>query len=184
MAADGSVAVRDLLKKHQLKDLTEKDIRHVVAHCPKQRFALLEGSSSSPSSGGAGAGGLRIRANQGHSVHIADESQVYQPITDAAKYPTVVHGTTSKLLPVIKREGLSKMRRQHIHFATGLPGASGVRSGMRASCDAFVYIDLAKCLADDIPFFVSQNGVVLSPGVGSTGILPPKYFAKLVTAQQ
>ena len=35
---------------------------------------------------------------------------------------------------------------------------------MRRTCEVLVYIDLARCLKDGIPFVVSANGVILSAG--------------------
>ena len=40
-----------------------------------------------------------------------------KPITDPSAYPVVVHGTYSKAWEQIRKQGLSKMRRNHIHFA-------------------------------------------------------------------
>ena len=42
-----------------------------------------------------------------------------KPITDPSAYPVVVHGTYSKAWEQIRKQGLSKMRRNHIHFAKG-----------------------------------------------------------------
>jgi|FrelakmetLWP11LW_1041352.scaffolds.fasta_scaffold204988_1 2'-phosphotransferase len=45
-----------------------------------------------------------------------------KPIEDAAELGvdrTVVHGTFSKFWPLIKQSGLSRMKRNHIHFAKG-----------------------------------------------------------------
>lgn len=74
----------------------------------------------------------------------------------------------------IKKMGLSKMRRQHIHFAIGEPGAQEVISGMRKSCEIMIFIDLKSALDDGIKFYLSENKVVLSSGIN--GIIPPKYF--------
>lgn len=63
-------------------------------------------------------------------------------ITDPNLYPCVVHGTFSKFWASIKATGLSKMARNHIHFAPGLPKEEGVISGMRGSCDMIIQIDL------------------------------------------
>lgn len=39
------------------------------------------------------------------------------------------------------------MNRHHIHCASGLYGQEGVISGMRATCDLFIEIDVAKAMA-------------------------------------
>ena len=44
----------------------------------------------------------------------------------------------------------------------------------------FIYVDVAKAMADGIPFFVSENGVVLCEGEGERGFLSTKYFKKVV----
>ena len=117
-----------------------------------------------------------IRANQGHTLAGVAAAELLTPITNAAMFPTVIHGTTQHAWQLILASGgLSRMARNHIHFAVGLPGASGVISGMRASCAVHVHIDMHAALRDHVPFFVSENNVVLSPGVGDTGVLPLKY---------
>lgn len=73
------------------------------------------------------------------------------------------------------------MKRNHIHFAKGLPTDADIISGVRSNAQVFIYIDLNKALADNIQFYESENGVVLSPG-DPTGYLKPKYFLKVVTS--
>jgi len=46
----------------------------------------------------------------------------------------------------IGAQGLSKMNRNHIHMAVGLPGENGVISGMRNKCNLYIHIDTAKAL--------------------------------------
>ena len=48
---------------------------------------------------------------------------------------------------------------------------------MRASCDLFIYIDIAKALADGVVFERSANGVILTKG--QNGTLEPKYFERI-----
>lgn len=59
--------------------------------------------------------------------------------------PVVVHGTFIKAWPSIKKNGLSRMNRQHIHFAPGSLGTK-VTSGMRANCTVFIYVDAVKAI--------------------------------------
>jgi 2'-phosphotransferase len=85
-----------------------------------------------------------------------------QPITSIADYPNIIHGTNTSAWDLILKDpkGLSRMNRNHIHFATGLLGEDGVISGMRYSCTILIYLDLEKALKDGVTFFKSENGVV------------------------
>ena len=98
-----------------------------------------------------------------------------------------MHGTYHKSWGAIQASGgLSRMSRNHIHLAAGLPGDSGVISGMRKSCEVVIWIDVAKAVAAGMRFFTSQNGVVLTPGDAS-GLLPTQFFHSVVdraTGQQ
>jgi 2'-phosphotransferase len=106
-------------------------------------------------------------------------------ITSAVDYPTIVHGTNNKAWALIARDpnGLSRMNRNHIHFATGLLGEEGVISGMRHNCAVLIYIDLEKALGAGVKFFKSENGVVLTEGLNDEGYLPKEYFSKVVTTK-
>ena len=65
-----------------------------------------------------------------------------------------------------------------MHLANGLPGNKGVISGMRSSCEIVIEINMVKAMQGEhkIPFFVSENNVVLCEGLPDTGALPPEYF--------
>ena len=170
MASDGTVAVSDLLKHHSFRRADEAQIRRCVEDNNKKRFALSTGPG----------GELRIRASQGHSIDTVDADKLLTRITpeSAAQYQVVVHGTQASVLPAIRDKGLSRMTRQHIHFAKGLFGDEGVVSGMRATCNAYIYIDLPAAVNDGFEFFESANGVILTPG-NSDGFLPPQYFSRV-----
>lgn len=58
----------------------------------------------------------------------------------------------------------------------GFNGQSHVVSGMRNSCDVIIEIDVAKAMADGFKFLKSKNNVVLMPGKGTAGLVPPGYF--------
>jgi len=145
---------------------------------------------------------LCIRANQGHSLQGLEADQLLSPLTiEQLSNPTlsIIHGTSFKAWEEhIQHEGLSRRKRNHIHFATGLPSRQTTTvgdttksdnnnnvppiSGMRSSSEIYIYIDGAKCANDGIPFYQSDNGVILTAGVNNEGMLPTKYFAKVVHA--
>ncbi|KAJ5834493.1 hypothetical protein N7447_000519 [Penicillium robsamsonii] len=129
-----------------------------------------------------------IRATQGHSIKTVDAASFLEPLSlsDESKLPdTVVHGTFHATWPAILQSGgLRCMGRNHIHFATGpslesvlavhtddaaqgksKPGDSGVISGMRRDAQVLIYIDVRKALAAGVPFWRSENGVILSEGI-------------------
>ena len=144
---------------------------------------------------------LCIRANQGHSYKdIIQSDKLLTPLTNEELSDpnlTIVHGTTRKAWEDhIRIEGLSKMKRNHIHFATGLPkniiseGESKRReeekkaapiSGMRATSQIYIYINGERCARDGIQFFRSDNGVILTAG-NDEGLLPVEYFKQVVLA--
>ena len=101
----------------------------------------------------------------------------------------------------LEKEGLSRMNRNHIHFAPGLIGESDVISGMRKNCKVHIYIDAKRAMAgnsyllnlpfqfinfnihifniDGIRFYRSENNVILSSG-DEYGIISVKYFDRVV----
>lgn len=73
------------------------------------------------------------------------------------------------------------MRRNNIHLIACLPSEEDeVVSGMRKSADTIVTIDVAGAMAAGIPFFRSSNGVILSPGLGDTGCIPPEFISQIL----
>ncbi|KAH1019859.1 hypothetical protein HUJ04_009613, partial [Dendroctonus ponderosae] len=154
---------------------TVEDIKRVVDSSDKQRFSLRVFN-----------GVLEICANQGHSIQVsAARSLLAQgldklslvPIREPGQFE-VIHGTYFGKWAKIKREGLSRMSRNHIHFAKGLPCDKSVISGIRSNCQVFIYVNLKAALEAGIPFFLSSNGVVLSPG-NEQGLIVPQYFSRV-----
>ncbi|CAB1451073.1 unnamed protein product [Pleuronectes platessa] len=168
MRADGFLFVEELLAHPQFRSYSLEDIERVVVTDDKQRFKLR----SHPEDGR-----MEIRANQGHSVQVRD-LELKPVLPGSSDYPAeAVHGSYLSKWSSIQQQGLSRMKRTHIHLATGLPGEDGVISGMRTNCDLAVFIDVPKALADGIEFFWSENGVLLTAG-DAEGKLLPKYFSR------
>ncbi|KAL1512076.1 hypothetical protein AB1Y20_005348 [Prymnesium parvum] len=167
---DGWVAVADALRwassRTRGAPCDEPTLRALVAADEKQRFALRVRAD----------GVAEIRANQGHSM--AAVSVELKELSAAEAPQLVVHGTYAAAWRRIREEGLHRMRRQHVHFARGLPGESGVISGMRSSCELLVWVDVRAAMGAGIRFFESSNGVVLTDGVD--GVVPPQFFHSVV----
>ena len=162
----GYLPVEDVLGHRRFTGFTVSDVEEVVRDNDKQRFAITVGDD----------GKLLIRANQGHSIsNVTVEMEEIISVDEVTK---VIHGTNFKAWNEIQKTGLSRMKRNHIHFAAGEPGSEGVISGMRACAQVYIYIDLHKAMEDGIKFFRSANNVILSPG-DESGVIMPKYFKQV-----
>lgn len=96
----GWVGVDELLaavSRHG-KTLTLEQLRHIVATSDKKRFTFSED-------------GTRIRANQGHSVEVDLQ---YAPQTPPE---FLYHGTATRFLDGIRKDGLQKMERHDVHLS-------------------------------------------------------------------
>lgn len=123
------------------------DLDHVVANNDKKRFAYSDD-------------GRRIRASQGHSVAVDLGLAPAQP-------PAVLyHGTASRTLPVVLREGLRPMSRQDVHLSPDPQTAA--RVGARHGSPVVLAVDAAGLAAQGHLFRVSANGVWLTDRVPPT----------------
>ena len=128
---------------------TRDELNDVVGNCEKQRFALDDT-------------GFRIRANQGHSTEV---ELLFEPADPPAE---LYHGTADRNLPMILRDGLSKMARHHVHLSPDTLTATKV--GQRHGKPVVLVVDSAKMRADGHTFYCSANGVWLVECV------PPEYL--------
>uniref|UniRef100_A0A672UN03 2'-phosphotransferase n=1 Tax=Strigops habroptila TaxID=2489341 RepID=A0A672UN03_STRHB len=91
MGPDGFVPLGALLRLRRFAAVSERDVRRVVAADPKGRFEL---SPDPP----------RIRANQGHSLHVPELALV--PLRTPEALPrTLAHGTRRRCWARIRAEG-------------------------------------------------------------------------------
>ncbi|KAI0131682.1 hypothetical protein F4776DRAFT_627389 [Hypoxylon sp. NC0597] len=194
--AEGYAPLDKVLQWQRLRSLnpTFDEIRQEVAENAKQRFAMKpKDPSMDPGSVPSDPAAWLIRANQGHSIKLADEA-LHTPVTlEARNIPeVVVHGTYFAFWPaIVAAGGLKKMGRQHVHFGTGLlpqdeggedvdvDGKPRVISGMRSDAELLIFADVEKSLRDGgIKWWISANGVVLTDG-NEEGIVPLKYFKEV-----
>lgn len=165
MRDDGYVRISDLMRTDNFRGTSFADLMTVVRSCPKQRFEVCEEED----------GEFLIRATQGHSISMVKDNGLLQKI-ETNEYPLCIHGTYRRAVEPIRRTGLNRMKRNHIHLAAAIPGMESVISGMRRDCDTVVVVDLIGARNAGIDFYMSKNGVILSRGLEDTGVIPPAFI--------
>ena len=129
----------------QGKELMIEWLHKVVASCEKKRFSLSED-------------GLKIRANQGHSV--PDVELNLEPVTP----PSVLyHGTVAAFLDRIREQGLLKRSRNHVHLSADIETAKKV--GARRGKPVILTIHADAMHESGYAFYLSANGVWLTDAV-------------------
>lgn len=126
-------------------------LERIVRENNKQRYSFNEDHT-------------KIRANQGHSIQVDVELKEMHP----PQY--LYHGTASRLLPIIRQEGIRKMGRQYVHLSGDFQTAIAV--GRRHGNPVVITINAAAMARDGITFYLSENGVWLCDYVS------PNYFVE------
>ena len=144
--AQGWASIEDLVTLTQGREvpLSRELIEAVVATNDKQRFSI------SPD-------GLRIRANQGHSLAVDLGLQPVRPPE------TLFHGTATRFLESIRSAGLAPQSRQHVHLSPDAETAT--RVGQRHGKPVVLQVRAAALFDAGTPFYLSENGVWLTPAV-------------------
>lgn len=99
----------------------------------------------------------KIRANQGHSIAVDLELQPVAPP------PVLYHGTARRFVESIRKKGITRQSRQHVHLSADVETALQV--GRRHGPPAVLPIDAAAMARDGRKFYQSQNGVWLTQEV-------------------
>eukprot|EP00401_Gymnodinium_catenatum_P053945 CAMPEP_0117463750 /NCGR_PEP_ID=MMETSP0784-20121206/3743_1 /TAXON_ID=39447 /ORGANISM="" /LENGTH=374 /DNA_ID=CAMNT_0005257581 /DNA_START=46 /DNA_END=1167 /DNA_ORIENTATION=- len=172
IGSDGFTELREVLalRSLQLLGATEAEVvRYLSDSDAKKRFTLRRRED----------GVWMIRACQGHTMKFVKDEQLLRRVVSAQEFPACVHGTYCMNWHLIKASGgLSRMARNHIHFAPRPPGHDGVISGMRDDCDVAIYLDMASALKAGIAFYASDNDVILSPG-DKAGMIPLRHVKRV-----
>jgi len=172
----GFCKTEDVLAAPWLQELncTLVDVEKVVKDSDKQRFEVQVFEDVH-----------HIRAVQGHSIEaVDDEASLQRLLEDDPELPELcIHGTYSRYLPLIMKTGLKPggaegaCFRKHVHFSPFEPGDKKVISGMRYDADIAVWVDIRKAMKAGIPFYISPNKVILSPGKDE--LIPLEFFQKV-----
>ena len=125
--------------------ITREELLRVVASDDKQRYSISED-------------GLRIRANQGHSVKGIDLQ--LEPIEPPEE---LFHGTVAKYLDSIRKQGLRKRQRHHVHLS--LDRDTAIKVGQRRGTAVVLLVRTSEMHAAGYRFFLSANGVWLTDHV-------------------
>lgn len=206
----GFANLADVLNNRKLRgmQISFDEVRQVVEENEKQRFTMVPmdtpvlESESGPANGSEASQpqppipstnlkDWKIRANQGHSIKVEDEG-LLEPITGDAVPESAVHGTThAAWTMIVESGGLKKMKRNHVHLASGLPAGfksvmdldsqevqAPVISGMRSNSTILISVDVKKAIDSGIKFWKSDNGVILTEG-NDKGLLPLEYFERV-----
>ncbi len=126
------------------RTIDTETLERIVREDSKQRYSFS-------------ADHMKIRANQGHSIPVDVELSAQTPPD------TLYHGTAERFLDSIRREGITRQQRQHVHLSAGFKTA--VEVGARHGKAAVLPIDAAAMARDGVTFYLSENGVWLCGAV-------------------
>lgn len=152
---EGWAAVDDLLACLERAGWSTSldQLRRVVAENDKQRFRFSDD-------------GLRIRANQGHSIQVELGLQPVEPPE------FLFHGTATRFIDTILQEGLQKRSRQHVHLSIDVETATTV--GTRHGKPVVLTIRAQEMRAAGHQFYLSDNQVWLTEHVPAGFIDAPE----------
>lgn len=110
----------------------------------------------------------KIRARQGHSIHVNVELKIATNITESNPY--LWHGTSDRFIEDIKERGLIAGARLYVHLSGDEKTAQevGRRHGGRQVC--IICIDAYKMILDGKTIYISNNGVY------NVDKVEPQYF--------
>ena len=132
------------------KAISREQLHEVVANDGKTRYAFSDD-------------GLRIRANQGHSLAAVDIG-----LPPAIPPAMLYHGTASRFVASIRDQGLTPGSRNHVHLSATEDTAVNV--GSRHGKPVVLSIDTAAMRAQGHVFYLAANGVWL------TGAVPAAFI--------
>lgn len=124
------------------RTLSHDLIQQIVDTSDKKRFSISED-------------GLRIRAAQGHST-----SSVTLTYPEKVPPEFLYHGTATRFLESILKEGLKSGERHYVHLSEDIPTA--IEVGQRYGRPVVLKIEALRMRQQGFKFFQAENGVWLT----------------------
>lgn len=143
---NGWANINELITKTNQKGqlLTHELLDKIVSDNDKQRFVISDD-------------GLRIRANQGHSLQVDLKLEAKQP-------PDILyHGTATRFVSSILKMGLQAKSRQYVHLSSDI--ATAIKVGQRHGKTIVFQVFAQKMSNDAHLFYLSENLVWLTKKV-------------------
>jgi len=132
------------------REIDFKILERIVNENNKKRYSFNETKT-------------KIRAVQGHSIKVNLELKEVVP-------PAILyHGTAFKNLENIKKQGIKKMNRQHVHLSADEETAKNVAT-RHSGKYIILEIDTEAMLKENYKFYLSENKVWL------TDFVPSKFI--------
>jgi len=151
----GFANIDELINKtNKLGDIGKLDrtlLQHIVDTNDKKRFIISSDKK-------------QIRANQGHSIDVDLQLSPVKPPE------FLYHGTATRFLDSILKEGLKPQSRQHVHLSQDKQTATKV--GKRHGKPTILKIKTQVMNKEGFCFYQSQNGVWL------TNHVPVEFIVK------
>jgi 2'-phosphotransferase len=198
ISPDGYVLVDDILRIKEFNKYTVNDVKYIVKINDKQRFGLKEENKQ-----------LYIRAHQGHSTEVGSKIVQEELLTKLTEpLGLIVHNTTYQKYDEIKQYGFKK-NRANIQFGITssseeediisrnrditlspqekyiIPRNRGISCNKTQNVNIYerpvrIYLDMGQAMKDGVEFYISQNKIICSPGIGDEGLIDKKYISKVI----
>lgn len=138
----GYADVNELIEKinNTGRNINIEILEQIVKEDNKQRYSFNEDRS-------------KIRANQGHSINVNVELRELEPPR------FLYHGTATRFLDNIKKEGIVSKSRLYVHLSNDIDTA--VQVGKRHGVPVVLKINTGKMYENGYKFYLSENNIWL-----------------------
>ncbi len=155
---EGWTDIKILLKS---LNITKSELDWILENNNKDRFSYNDTNT-------------KVRANQGHSLPYVQIEYKEITLEEALEY--VYHGTSTDVFSILLKEGISKMKRTHVHLSKDEETAIDV--GKRKSSNiVIVKIKAKEMVSEGNKLYISKNGVYLADYVPAKYLdVNPKYL--------